>query len=49
MTFEFKPSFDRSVRSLDAKKKEEVKELCLAWLIFFQGLGIFQPDLALKT
>jgi hypothetical protein len=29
MTFELKSSFDRSVKSLKPKKKEEVKELCI--------------------
>jgi len=28
MRFEFKPSFDRSLRSLSPKDKEEVKKVC---------------------
>jgi hypothetical protein len=29
MRFEFKPSFDRSVKSLSPSVKQEIKELCL--------------------
>ena len=30
MRYEFKPSFDRSVKSLPPEIKKEIKELCLA-------------------
>jgi mRNA-degrading endonuclease RelE of RelBE toxin-antitoxin system len=29
MKFEFKPSFDRSVKALPLKEKDEIKELCM--------------------
>jgi len=29
MKFEFKPSFDRSVKSLPPEKKQVIKELCI--------------------
>lgn len=29
MRFEFKPSFDKSVKSLSSKTKQEIKELCI--------------------
>lgn len=29
MRFEFKPSFDRSVKSLPSETKKEIKELCV--------------------
>ena len=29
MRFEFKPSFDRSVKSLHGKEKEEIKQVAL--------------------
>jgi mRNA-degrading endonuclease RelE of RelBE toxin-antitoxin system len=29
MKFEFKPSFDRSVKSLPIKEKQKIKELCM--------------------
>ena len=29
MRFEFKPSFDRSVKSLPSETKQEIKELCI--------------------
>jgi mRNA-degrading endonuclease RelE of RelBE toxin-antitoxin system len=49
MTFEFKPSFDKSVRSLDAKKKKEVKELCLALVNILSGTRDLSAGLGLKN
>jgi hypothetical protein len=31
MTYEFKPSFDRSVKLIPAETKREVKELCITF------------------
>jgi len=38
MRFEFKPSFDRSVKNFHGKKKEEIKEVAL------QAIDILSQD-----
>jgi mRNA-degrading endonuclease YafQ of YafQ-DinJ toxin-antitoxin module len=37
MKYEFKSSFDRSVKSLPSEKKQEVKELCIALIDVLSG------------
>ncbi len=37
MKFEFKPSFDRSVKSLPSKTKKEIKELCIGHCNWNEG------------
>jgi len=37
MKYEFKSSFDRSVKSLPPKKKQDVKELCIALIDILSG------------
>ncbi len=37
MKYEFKSSFDRSVKSLPSETKQEVKELCIALIDVFSG------------
>lgn len=47
MRFEFKPSFDKSVRSFHAKEKEEIKRIALQTIdilshekIIYKGIGL---------
>jgi len=37
MKYEFKPSFDRSVKSLPLKEKQEIKELCIDLIDVLSG------------
>jgi mRNA-degrading endonuclease RelE of RelBE toxin-antitoxin system len=37
MKYEFKPSFDRSVKSLPPEIKQEVKELCITLIDVLSG------------
>jgi mRNA-degrading endonuclease RelE of RelBE toxin-antitoxin system len=37
MNYEFKPSFDRSVKSLPPDTKKEVKELCITLIDVLSG------------
>ncbi len=37
MKFEFKPSFDRSLKSLSSKTKKEIKELCIGLIDILSG------------
>ena len=37
MKYEFKPSFDRSVKSLPPETKQEVKELCISLIDILSG------------
>ena len=37
MIFEFKPSFDRSIKSLPQKTNQEIKELCLSLIDVLSG------------
>lgn len=49
MTFEFKPSFDRSVKSLNKKHKEEIKELCMTLIDILSGTLHLSSGLGLKN
>ena len=48
MNFEFKSSFDRSVKSLSPQEKKEVKELCICLIDILSGEGEISPGLGLK-
>jgi mRNA-degrading endonuclease RelE of RelBE toxin-antitoxin system len=49
MTFEFKPSFDKSVKSLPLKTKQEVKELCAHLIDVLSGECTLSRRLGLKN
>lgn len=49
MTFEFKPSFDKSFRSLPSKTKQEVKELCVHLIDVLSGECALSKGLGLKN
>jgi len=49
MRYEFKPSFDRSVKSLPPETKEEIKELCLALIDVLTGEQELCAGLGLKN
>ena len=44
MKFEFKPSFDRSVKSLSLKNKKEIKELCFSLIDVLSGESSLPPS-----
>ena len=44
MRFEFKPSFDRSVKSLPSKTKQEIKDLCICLIDILSGKALFPRD-----
>jgi len=41
MRFEFKPSFDRSVKNFHGKEKEEIKEVALRLKLLTQGEDLY--------
>jgi len=49
MRFEFKPSFDRSVKSLSPIVKQEIKELCLHLIDVLSGKKDLSRGLGLKN
>jgi len=49
MKYEFKSSFDRSVKSLASKKKQEVKELCIALIDVLSGEQELSVGMGLKN
>ena len=49
MKYEFKSSFDRSVKSLPSDKKQEVKELCIALIDVLSGEQELLVGLGLKN
>jgi mRNA-degrading endonuclease RelE of RelBE toxin-antitoxin system len=49
MKYEFKSSFDRSVKSLPSEKKQEVKELCIALIDVLSGEKELSVGLGLKN
>ena len=49
MKYEFKSSFDRSVKSLPSEKKQEVKELCIALIDVLSGEQELSVGLGLKN
>lgn len=48
MRFEFKPSFDKSVRSLHAKEKEEIKRIAIQAIDILSGQKIIHKSIGLK-
>lgn len=49
MRFEFKPSFDKSVKSLSSQTKREIKELCLCLIDILSGNGSLSKGIGLKN
>jgi mRNA-degrading endonuclease RelE of RelBE toxin-antitoxin system len=49
MKYEFKPSFDRSVKSLPPETKQEVKELCISLIDILSGKQELSVGLGLKN
>lgn len=49
MKFEFKPSFDRSVKSLPSETKQEIKELCINLIDTLSSGHRLSPGLGLKN
>lgn len=49
MKYEFKPSFDRSVKSLPPKIKQEVKELCITLIDVLSGERELSLGMGLKN
>lgn len=49
MKYEFKPSFDRSVKSLNPETKQEIKELCIALIDILAGKQDLSVGMGLKN
>ncbi len=49
MRFEFKPSFDRSVKSLPSETKKEIKELCINLINMLSGGRAISRGVGLKN
>ncbi|MBS3819768.1 hypothetical protein KGY73_09735 [bacterium] len=49
MNYEFKPSFDRSVKSLPLKKKQEIKELCTTLIDVLSEKQELSPGMGLRN
>ena len=49
MKYEFKPSFDRSVKSLPPKEKQEIKALCIDLIDVLSGSRELSPGIGLKN
>jgi mRNA-degrading endonuclease RelE of RelBE toxin-antitoxin system len=49
MKYEFKPSFDRSVKSLPSKEKQEIKALCIDLIDILSGDRELSPGMGLKN
>lgn len=49
MKYEFKSSFDRSVKSLPSETKQEVKELCIALIDVLSGEKELSVGMGLKN
>ncbi len=49
MKYEFKPSFDRSIKSLPSEIKKEVKELCIALIDILSGEQELSAGMGLKN
>jgi mRNA-degrading endonuclease RelE of RelBE toxin-antitoxin system len=47
--YEFKPSFDRSVKSLPVNTKKEIKELCRSLIDVLSGNSALSKGLGLKN
>ena len=49
MKYEFKPSFDRSVKSIPEERKQEIKELCIILIDILSGEQDLPVGLGLKN
>jgi len=49
MKFEFKPSFDRSVKNPPKKTKQEIKEICFSLIDVLGGERSLPAGLGLKN
>lgn len=49
MKFEFKPSFDRSIKSLPPEIKQEVKELCISLIDVLSSNQELSAGIGLKN
>lgn len=49
MKYEFKPSFERSVKSLNPETKQEIKELCIALIDILCGEQDLSAGIGLKN
>ena len=49
MKYEFKPSFDKSVKSLPSETKQEIKELCIALIDVLSGEQDLSAGMGLKN
>lgn len=49
MRFEFKPSFDKSVKSLPPQTKQEIKELCFFLINILSGERSLSKGIGLKN
>jgi len=49
MKYEFKPSFDRSVKSLPPEIQQEVKELCITLIDILSGEQELSVGMGLKN
>jgi mRNA-degrading endonuclease RelE of RelBE toxin-antitoxin system len=49
MKYEFKPSFDRSVKSLPHKEKQEMKKLCIDLIDVLSGDKELSSGMGLKN
>lgn len=49
MKFEFKNSFDRSIKTLPEEKKQEIKDLCIKLIEVISGEGQLSAGMGLKN
>jgi mRNA-degrading endonuclease RelE of RelBE toxin-antitoxin system len=49
MTYEFKPSFDKSLKTLSSEAKQEIKELCMHLIDVLSGEQDLSVGLGLKN
>ena len=49
MKYEFKPSFDRSVKSLPSKEKQQIKDLCINLIDVLSGDRELSLGMGLKN
>jgi mRNA-degrading endonuclease RelE of RelBE toxin-antitoxin system len=48
MNYEFKPSFEKSLKFLSARDKEEIKDVCLSFIDLIDGKTQIAKGLGLK-
>ena len=49
MRYEFKPSFDKSIKTLSSETKQEIKELCIHLIDVLSGKRDLSVGLGLKN